>query len=287
MAISHPLLSIEFFTIISHFPFYALIYAVFLSILAALTLYLFSLFHEILPLDVGQNMFAFLSVIVGWLVTTRPAYALSMHDILTDLVNQIFISLDRLARESPLEAGLLLEHLTMVVLKGPSFHTNNTNQAFQQNIFSKSAIKIMDQISTFQLKSQLALPRPLHGLCILLVIGFHGVLVPLLLFDEASFYALIPNFILAVYTSGCLEVAITISVPYSGVTLQNHSIAADQFQTQYHRVLNALIKVNSSKLEKTILRLKAMPIPIVLGETDPNTKNEDEHPCKVFILERA
>ena len=277
MTTTHPLLGIEFFIIISHFPFYALIYAVFLSIFAALTLYLFSLFDESLPLNVGQNMFSFLSVIVGWLVTTRPAYALSVHDTLTDLVNQIFISLNRVARESPLEASLLLEHLTTIVLKG------RDNVLIHDAIYSKSAMKIMDQISSFNLKSQLALPRPLHGLCILLVIGFHGILVPLLLFDEASFYALIPNFILAVYTSGCLEIAITISVPYSGVTLQNHSIAADQFQTQFHRLLNTLIKIDSSKLEKPLLRLKAMPIPVVQGESVPDT----EHPCKIFILERV
>lgn len=298
MAALHPLLSIEFFHILSHFPFYAVLYSIFLTILAALTIYLSSLFSNPIPLDIGENMFSFLTAIVGWLVTTRPAYALSVHDILTDYINSVFIQLEHLHVEHSLESATLLHHLALILI-------DEKRPPPPPDIRTKNGSKILDLIRTYQLKSMLALPRSLHGLCILLVVGFHGLLVPLILYDQNGYYCLIPNFIMAIYTSGCLEVAITIGSPYAGVTSQGSTIASEQFQFQFHRLRRMLQCVGLRKSEKTektekteksskrvdtidpleriLLQLKNAPIPLSMMEVE----NTDEHPCKVFVADRV
>lgn len=278
---AHPILSVEFFHILSHFPFYAVLYSIFLTILAALTIYLSSLFTNPFPLDIGENMFTFLTAIVGWLVTTRPAYALSVHDVLTDYINNTFIQLDHLIAENPFETASLLHYMTQILV-------NPQKPPPLPDMKTKMGSKILDTIRAFQLRSMLALPRSLHGLCILLVIGFHGLLVPLILYDQNGYFCLIPNFIMAIYTSGCLEVAITITTPYADVTTHGSTIASEQFQTQFHRLLRRLSQFVNEKsnrsqkqepLDRLLLQLKQLTIP--LGNFVDI--DEPEHPCKVFV----
>lgn len=298
MAPAHPILSIELFHILSHFPVYAVLYSIFLTILAAITIYLGSLFQNPIPVDIGENMFTFLTAIVGWLVTTRPAYALGVHDILTDHINTVFILLEHNSVDNPLETATLLNHLALVLIdeKHPPAPPVLKSK-------SKSGSKILDTIRTFQLKSMLALPRSLHGLCILLVVGFHGLLVPLILFEGNGFYCLIPNFIMAIYTSGCLDVAITITTPYAGVTTHGTTIASEQFQFQFHRlrrILEQSEKGHSGKgssekgsfgkgkteddlFERVLTGLALLPIPLSTLESN----SEPEHPCKVFVADRV
>jgi hypothetical protein len=287
MATLHPILSIELFHILSHFPLYAVLYSIFLTILAAVTIYLGSLFQNPIPVDIGENMFTFLTAIVGWLVTTRPAYALGVHDILTDHINNVFILLEHNSVDNPLETATLLNHLALVLMdeKHPP-----APPVLKGKSKSKSGSKILDTIRTFQLKSMLALPRSLHGLCILLVVGFHGLLVPLILFEGNGFYCLIPNFIMAIYTSGCLDVAITITTPYAGVTTHGTTIASEQFQFQFHRLRRILEQGRPEKkkgdddlFERVLTGLTLLPIP--LSTLEPC--DEPAHPCKIFVADRV
>lgn len=286
----HPLLSFEFFHILSHFPVYAFLYSIFLTILAAVTIFLSSLFSNPIPMDIGENMFTFLTAIVGWLVTTRPAYGLSVHDVLTDYINNALIQLDHLANDDPLECATLLHHLALVLMNETKFET-------KPDVKTKTGTKIYDLVSAFQLRSMLALPRSLHGLCIILVIGFHGLLVPLILSDQNGYYCLIPNFIMAIYTSGCLEVAITLCTPYGCVTSHSSTIASEQFQFQFHRLRRSLrcsqkpekldrldrknAKSKPEPLENLLILLKKLPIPL-----KTNSDEDDEHPCKIFVADR-
>ena len=118
--------------------------------------------------------------------------------------------------------------------------------------------------------------------------------MPLFLFDYNGYYCLIPNFIMSIYTSGCLDVAITISDPYSRITIPSVSMTADQFQHSFHRLLNDLKQVplrKNTDFANILAELENLPIPLPEEEDIHSdfffTKAKDKpHPCEIFVLER-
>lgn len=256
------LLSRELFIILSHFPFYALLYSIFLTCIAAFTLLLYDLSGKGMPTDMGENMYSYLTVIVAWLVTTRPAYSLTIHDMLTDLVHTIIEKLHILNDAGgDFEAMCLLYYITLTLgsLPNPEFLHLDVRMPVVQTVVGTEILAVL---RTIKMRQRLALPHSLHGLCIILVIGFHGLLIPLILYDNNTWFCLIPNALMAVYTSGCLQVAITISDPYPNVKRTNKSAAQDYFQEQFHVLTEIFAKTNLKKGRKTILtNLQALSIP--------------------------
>jgi hypothetical protein len=74
--------------------------------------------------------------------------------------------------------------------------------------------------------------------------------VPLLLYDQNAWYCLLPNYLLGVYTTGCLDVAENMSRPY--VDLHGSNEAVVYFQTQIHMLLNSIRSSSTKSIGKDI-----------------------------------
>lgn len=242
----------DFLYLLRKFPVFALLYAFFLSILGVLTLIVYNHYGGGLTESVGTNMFDYIIAIVAWLVTTRPIYALTMHDLLTD---QMFEILTLLLKQSYLEEEtenshanaeltLQLAHYVGSALIDRENHCELT-EALREKTFgahpNEIVIALDDKFRLFRMRQKLALPHALHGLCVVLIMGFHGILLPIILFDNSTWYSLIPNYILAVYTSGCIEVAAIISDPYKNIKKSEDNNAIKYFQFTYHEIIKRTI----------------------------------------------
>lgn len=276
------LLTHEFFKILSHFPLYSILYSLFLSCFAAGTLALYEVSGKGLPTDIGDSMFQYLIIIVAWLVTTRPTYSLTIHDLLTDHVHSMLENLYALKNqpdpESEAECLSLLYYITLTL-------GSVANPAFQYLMPVKPAPKsklgtdILAELRTIKMRQRLALPRSLHGLCIILIIGFHGMLLPLILYDNNTWYCLIPNAVLAIYTTGCLQVSITISDPYHNLLHENQNAALDYFQEQFHTILRPFTNAKGGKKSRTRDQKTALINDLVsLGVPEPVFREEETAP---------
>ena len=252
----------EFFFLLKKFPWFACIYAFFLSIMGVFTLLIYDNFGGGMPTSIGTNMFDYIIAIVAWLVTTRPIYALTMHDLLTDQMFDILSLLQKQSYEEDATKPLLQTELTLqlALYIGTTLIERDesgelTDELRKRTIrgtdnYSQNVVDIDEKFRLFRMRQKLALPHALHGLCVVLIMGFHGILLPIILFDNSTWYSLIPNFILAIYTSGCIEVAMTITDPYKYIKEPEGNMAVKYFQSTFYEIITRTITKNTTKKNK-------------------------------------
>ena len=243
----------EWGRILSHLPWYSIIYSAFLAALSAGTVSAYKKYHGDLPSDANDQMFLYITLIIAWLVTTRPDSALDVHKDLTDKAFELMTNLLKYTKKINFNANLNtknsnvnLEKLIMYIVtnisSSPSRHTlyelDEENRKKLEE--SEDTCKILEAFETFQMKQRLALPAPLHGMCVLLVFIFHTLFAPILLYSHSLnlLETVICNFILAIYTTGCLLVAIKLEHPYHDVTLKDENPPTKEFQILYTKIIN-------------------------------------------------
>jgi hypothetical protein len=80
---------------------------------------------------------------------------------------------------------------------------------------------------------------------------FHVLFAPILLYANnlSILGVLISNYIMAIYTTGCLEVALLLENPYTHVYTVNYNPAISEYQT-FYRELYALIKDKKEEFQE-------------------------------------
>lgn len=255
----------EWWRIISHLPWWAFIYAGFLSAISAGSLSAYIYFDGDLPQDANDQMFLYITLIIAWLVTTRPDSALDVHEKLTEQTFSVMRKLasltKKIAKETPEKlqvirgGGLkdstysaLFTYIVTNVSSRPQSHKTKelsfTELALIEN--NEDYAKILKSFNGLQTQQRLALPAALHGMCVLLTFIFHTIFAPIVLYShELSYEAtIICNFILAFYTTGCLEVAIKLEHPFRDVTLTDENPPTKEFQVMYTEIFTVLKNVN-------------------------------------------
>ena len=255
----------EWWRIISHLPWWAFIYAGFLSAISAGSLSAYIYFDGDLPQDANDQMFLYITLIIAWLVTTRPDSALDVHEKLTEQTFSVMRKLasltKKIAKETPEKlqvirgGGLkdstysaLFTYIVTNVSSRPQSHkTKELSFSELEKIENnEDYAKILKSFNGLQTQQRLALPAALHGMCVLLTFIFHTIFAPIVLYShELSYEAtIICNFILAFYTTGCLEVAIKLEHPFRDVTLTDENPPTKEFQVMYTEIFTVLKNVN-------------------------------------------
>jgi hypothetical protein len=243
----------EWGRILSHLPWYSIIYSAFLAALSAGTVSAYKKYHGDLPKDANDQMFLYITLIIAWLVTTRPDSALDVHKDLTDKAFEIMTNLLKYTKKINPNSNTdmknfnsdhpekLIMYIVTNISSSPSRHTlyelrEEDRKKLEE---SKDTCKILEAFETFQMKQRLALPAPLHGMCVLLVFIFHTLFAPILLYSHHLnlLETVICNFILAIYTTGCLLVAIKLEHPYHDVTLKDENPPTKEFQILYTKII--------------------------------------------------
>lgn len=262
----------EWWRIISHLPWWAFIYAGFLSAISAGSLSVYIYFDGDLPQDANDQMFLYITLIIAWLVTTRPESALDVHEKLTEQTFSVMRKLasvtKKIAKETPEKlqvtgkagggGGLkdstysaLFTYIVTNVSSRPQSHKTKELSFMELALIENNEdyAKILKSFNGLQTKQRLALPAALHGMCVLLTFIFHTVFAPIVLYShELSYEAtIICNFILAFYTTGCLEVAIKLEHPFRDVTLTDENPPTKEFQVMYTEIFTVLKNVQPNQ----------------------------------------
>ena len=258
----------EWWRIISHLPWWAFIYAGFLSAISAGSLSAYIYFDGDLPQDANDQMFLYITLIIAWLVTTRPDSALDVHEKLTEQTFSVMRKLasltKKIAKETPEKlqvirgGGLkdstysaLFTYIVTNVSSRPQSHkTKELSFSELEKIENnEDYAKILKSFNGLQTQQRLALPAALHGMCVLLTFIFHTIFAPIVLYShELSYEAtIICNFILAFYTTGCLEVAIKLEHPFRDVTLTDENPPTKEFQVMYTEIFTVLKNVQPNQ----------------------------------------
>jgi len=259
----------EWGRILSHLPWYSIIYSAFLAALSAGTVSAYKKYNGHLPSDANDQMFLYITLIIAWLVTTRPDSALDVHKDLTDKAFEIMTNLLKYTKKINPNSNTnmknsnsdhpekLIMYIVTNISSSPSRHTlyelhEEDRKKLEE---SKDTCKILEAFETFQMKQRLALPAPLHGMCVLLVFIFHTLFAPILLYSHSLnlLETVICNFILAIYTTGCLLVAIKLEHPYHDVTLKDENPPTKEFQILYTKIINHFnFTIQESNGEETV-----------------------------------
>jgi len=257
---------------IHHFPWWAIVWSFAYSGLSALVVLLYK--NVIVNYTINQYegaheiMFNYIILIIAWLITARPVYALDVHDKLTEKLHIIMEALFDYLKEENSERGKLdlknlngnwasvFKYIVTSISTDETefqgkFDAPNLNDKNIRMISTESADKlklILKDFRDFQMRQTFASPQALHGMCHVLLFTFHVILLPILLYEnESSFWAtVISNFILAVYSHGCIQVAINLENPYRDVTIHKNNLATTRFQTIYHEITKSWEVVNKS-----------------------------------------
>lgn len=253
---------------IHHFPWWALVWSFVYAGLSALVLLLYK--NVIVNYTISQYegaheiMFNYIILIIAWLITARPVYALAVHDKLTEKMHDILEDLFDYLKEESSEKGkadlkLLDGHWASVfkyivtsastselpLLSPIEFPIINDKKIGHEG--AKKLKTILKNFREFQMQQTFASPQALHGMCHVLLFTFHVILLPILLYEnESSFWAtVVSNFILAVYSHGCIQVALNLENPYENVTIHKNNLATTYFQTIYNEIMHYWESTNS------------------------------------------
>ena len=231
-------LSVRSLKLVQHFPSWVFLYSLLLTVFAAISVYVYDALDGSVSLEAGSEMYAYITLIIAWLVTARPVYALEVHDKLTTQLSELM--------EDLIECGggsNLAKHIVT------SISTRSSNLPYSLTEQDKTGIKnqpnlksVLKKFRAFQMQQRLAMPAALHGMCVLLVFMFHVLFAPILLYANnlSILGVLISNYIMAIYTTGCLEVALLLENPYTHVYTVNYNPAISEYQT-FYRELRASI----------------------------------------------
>ena len=258
----------EWWRIISHLPWWAFIYSGFLSAISAGSLSVYIYFDGDLPQSANDQMFLYITLIIAWLVTTRPDSALDVHEKLTEQTFSVMRKLasltKKIAKETPEKlqvnrgGGLkdstysaLFTYIVTNVSSRPQSHKTKelSSMELERIENNEDYAKILKCFNGLKTQQRLALPAALHGMCVLLTFIFHTIFAPIVLYShELSYEAtIICNFILAFYTTGCLEVAIKLEHPFRDVTLTDENPPTKEFQVMYTDMITVLKNVQPNQ----------------------------------------
>ena len=227
--------------IAQHLPWWALFYSLILSLISWGTLAVYRYYeHEhSIKINAGNQMYLYITLIITWLVTTRPNYALGVHDKLTD---QIYTIMRKIGEIKEIDDEWV--NCFVFIMTNISHHpVKHSQKKFNNNNFKNDRIKdILKRFYEFKMHQRLALPAALHGMCVFLVFIFHVFFAPIDIYiNNAGVYtAIVCNYILALYTTGCLEVAIKVGSPYEDITKTDDTPAIKELQVQYTTIINSL-----------------------------------------------
>lgn len=188
--------------------------------------------------SISVSLFNYMSLVVVWLVTERPSYALGIHDTQIEEIENILCAVSgllavetkRKKEEEEKRVKLIDDAYDILVYICKVLNTCEDTELLQPIVHTKEGKKILVRFRVFCMRRNIGLPNSLHGLTIGVVIEFHGILTPLLLHEAVGWYSLIPNFLLSIYTTGCLDVALKLLDPYSDVKTPTTHGAVAYFQ---------------------------------------------------------
>lgn len=264
----------EWWRIIHHLPWWAFIYSGILALISWGSLSVYIYYDGNLSNEAIDQMFLYITLIIAWLVTTRPDSALDVHEKLTEQVFDIMHKLRTLSKKivnpnekkkrpdppnsdssnkkkKETEPNKTFSQFFLYVVTNissrPVSHkrkklSSEEIEHLEKDVFSEDYMEILKGLNTFQTQQRLALPAALHGMCVLLTFVFHTVFVPIVLYSHELDYqtSIICNFILAFYTTGCLEVAIKLEHPFRDVTQTDENPPTKEFQVMYTEIIKVL-----------------------------------------------
>lgn len=282
-----------FIGVIFKFPWWSFIYSGVLTLLAWGSLALYKKYDGDIPTNASDSMYVYITLIIAWLVTTRPVYALSVHDKLTDQLHEIMESFkdeDFLDSE---ELQSLFIYIVTNLSSHPKKHLPALYSSFNK-MEMKSSKKIIKIFHAMKMRQRLAVPQSLHGMCVLLTIIFHSAFAPILFYGHglSVLGTLIANFILAIYTTGCLEVAISLENPYRDVTIQSSTPAITEFHRDYTEIMQKNIETltcetlyqhNRTTLMVYLEDVYDFKVPIVLSPKITRDQKESFDTTFVFM----
>jgi len=242
------------------FPTWAFLHAFILAFFAGFILWGFQSWLDTHDMEkyrsAHETMFNYIILIVAWLVTARPVYALSVRDKLVDRIHGIMDDLQEwseaekekapktkgdLDTDTIKEIKSLFEYITVnVSYKKLAMDDPVVSGYALPTPKSEKGKKIWKEFRAFTKDQMFSRPASLDGLCQVLIVIFHLFLMPILLLEkESSFWqTVISNYILAVYTTGCVGVARELENPYADVTSQ--TLVAEHFQEYLQGIRAAL-----------------------------------------------
>lgn len=252
----------DFFSRASGFPIFALTYSIGLTIMAAaVNAIFFNTLKANFDLTMANQIFNYLSLVVVWLVSERPVYGLTVHDLQVEEMETILSMLSDLLsdpkHENITDAGNMLMHICSVLDSCDEFIGE------PPPVSTKTGKKILTRFRVFGMRRMVGIPNSIHGLTIGVVIGFHGVLAPLLLHESVGWFSLIPNFVLAVFTTGCLDVALKLLDPYSDVKTPQATGAVAYFQNCIHTLQETMKDLHTKFKNEGRRKGKNDPIPTI------------------------
>jgi hypothetical protein len=256
------------------FPVYAFLHAFILSFIAAFILWGFQSWLDVDDMrkyvDAHEVMFNYIILIVAWLVTARPVYALDVRDRLVDRIHGILDDLSEWADEKASDDSDEIKSLFKFITANIAHEKINPENIGEPNPKTKKGKKIWKEFRTFTKDQMFSRPASLDGLCQVLIVIFHLFLMPILLLEkESSFWqSVISNFILAVYTTGCVGVARELENPYQNVTSQ--TLASQHFREYYYGLAASLKVEDFGEAFPTVVEKSAKGR--MRGSQQPSTK---------------
>jgi hypothetical protein len=217
-------------------PWFAFIHSALLSLISWGTLSIYIKIGTEIPRGALEQMFIYITLIIAWLVTTRPVYALEVHDKITMLLFDIMQDLKETKNINDTSWENVFIYIVTNVSSHPKTHSCAENIP---NVENKGYKKNLKAFQIFKMKQRLALPAAMHGLCVMLIFLFHITFLPILLYshDVNVLSTILCNYILGIYTTGCLQVAISLENPYTDVTIRNSNPAVKEFQVLYSSIV--------------------------------------------------
>jgi hypothetical protein len=198
-----------------------------------------------------------------WILPLRATNAISEGNAQADVVNDIMISLEKYVHEAKhlketavSYDDVVKEAVDLLIYFIQLFNENYETTKLPEPVvnYNRSIMgemhqgyQILVENRTFHMRQQLSLPRSLHAVCIILVIFFHGVLFPMVLFNANEWYALIYSFFSALVSSACLEIAIKEGKPYRNIFVRNANEKVNSLQKRVTRLVKNLYDLDTDK----------------------------------------
>ena len=250
---NNPLLSLEIYYILSSNLVYPFLYAFILTAIAAGVLQIYNNVQNKLPDTTTEMVLNFWSLYVVWLLPFRASSAIGDGTSQAEVINTILIYSEKYIfevtngkkNEASDNDEIAIEGMTMLTHFIDLFSSKEPHLVDEPVILNNHKImgethlgyQILIELRTFHMRQQIALPRSLHSVCIVLVILFHAILFPLALYESNEWYTLIYTFGSAFVSTMCLEIAIKEGRPYVNIKGNN---VTEKVTVLHHRVVKLL-----------------------------------------------
>lgn len=226
-----------------------LVYAIVVNIVGSLVMWGYSSRADAL-LGVGTStIINLIGFQIGFLVTQRPSYALQIHDDTLLQISQLFASLHSMLQSISFQRGETMFRVANRAKSNPDnaladmwlaylasietalrdkcdtsdfFVASNMQIALKKaigdrdmSVFTDPMNSIVGNLYKIFLSRRKPIPRDYHDICLIVILIFHALFLPIFLYDTLQYPGIVANFIITVFNVSYIDASKTISDPLS------------------------------------------------------------------------